>query len=353
MTQVQTAPADATGHDITPLLQPLQVGQLRLRNRFVMPGMQRAWCVDGAPGARMREYYRLRALGGTALVVAEACAVDHPTSASNRMFGRLDDRTRDAWRACVDAVHEAGGRMFLQLWHQGAVDTGGTEDLPGFTALSPSGLAAAGTPFGRPASAAELAEIKRAFVRGAICAREIGADGVEIHACHGYLLDQFLWPDINLRTDRYGGPSITDRATFPAEVLHEVRQATGPDFVLSIRISQWKEADYEANERRPCRRGQAVPPRGPRIPFSLTTRARPADRGSVLWLSIVIDNACTRIWDARGRGTPVTSLRVSPAVYDAVAAARCAEVARDNPLTLLGLPLVADPEVATYEPVAV
>jgi hypothetical protein len=73
----------------------------------------------------------------------------------------------------------------------------------------------------------------------------------------------------------------------------------------------------------------------------------------VLWLSVVIDNACTQIWDAWGSGAPVTSLRVSPAVYDAVAAARPGEVARHCPLTLLGLPLVPDPDVATYEPLAV
>lgn len=73
----------------------------------------------------------------------------------------------------------------------------------------------------------------------------------------------------------------------------------------------------------------------------------------MLWLSIVIDTACTKVWDAWGSGAQVTSLRVSPAVYDAVAAARSGEVARDNPLMLLGLPIVADPGVATYDPVAV
>ena len=73
----------------------------------------------------------------------------------------------------------------------------------------------------------------------------------------------------------------------------------------------------------------------------------------MLWLSVVIDNACTQIWDAWGSGAQVTSLRVSPAVYDAVAAARGGEVARHYPLMLLGLPLIADPGVATYEPVAV
>ena len=246
MTQVRAARVRAAGADVTPLLRPLQVGPLLLRNRFVMPGMQRGWCVDGAPDHRVREYYRRRALGGTALLVAEACAVDHPSSASNNFFARLDSSTMGAWRECIDGVHEAGGRMFLQLWHQGAVDTGGRDGKPEFVALSPSGLAHPGKQFGRAASAAELDAIKRAFARGAVLAREIGADGVEVHACHGYLLDQFLWPETNLRTDRYGGATMAERAMFPAEVVQAVRAATGSDFVISVRFSQWKEADYGA-----------------------------------------------------------------------------------------------------------
>lgn len=71
---------------------------------------------------------------------------------------------------------------------------------------------------------------------------------------------------------------------------------------------------------------------------------------SVLWLSVVIDNACTRIWEAWGSGAQLTSMRVHPAVYSAVAAARPGEVARDCPLMLLGLPLTADPDVTIYEP---
>ena len=246
MTEGLKARAEAAGPDITPLLQPLEIGQLRLANRFVMPGMQRAWCVDGAPGPRLREYYRRRVLGGTSLVITEACAIDHPSATSNPIFGWLTAGTRDAWRACVDAVHEAGGHMFIQLWHQGAVDTGGADSSSGFIALSPSGLAHPDKPFGLAASEAELSAIKQGFVRSAVHAREIGADGVEIHSCHGYLLDQFLWPDTNLRTDRYGGRSIAGRARFPAEVVAAVREATGPDFVISVRISQWKEVDYEA-----------------------------------------------------------------------------------------------------------
>lgn len=71
----------------------------------------------------------------------------------------------------------------------------------------------------------------------------------------------------------------------------------------------------------------------------------------MLWLSVVVDNACSRIWAAWGDGAQLTSMRVSPAVYDAVAAARPGEVASECPMMLLGLPLIADPDVATYEPV--
>jgi 2,4-dienoyl-CoA reductase-like NADH-dependent reductase (Old Yellow Enzyme family) len=251
----------AADYDITPLLQPLQIRRLQLRNRFVMPGMQRYWCVDGAPDHRLREYYRRRVLGGAALIISESCAIDHPSATKNPTFARISPDTRDAWRACVAGVHEAGGAMFLQLWHQGAVNYGGdAETNPAFVALSPSGLSHPGESFGRAATEADLSSLKRAFVQGALDAEEIGADGVELHAAHGFLLDQFLWPGTNLRTDRYGGPAITDRATFVAEVAEAVRAATGPDFVISIRISQWKESDFDARiAEEPDQLGQLIP----------------------------------------------------------------------------------------------
>jgi 2,4-dienoyl-CoA reductase-like NADH-dependent reductase (Old Yellow Enzyme family) len=247
VTKLEESATGTADYDITPLLQPLRIRRLQLRNRFVMPGMQRYWCVDGAPDHRLREYYRRRVLGGASLVISESCAIDHPSATKNPTFARISPDTRDAWRACVAGVHEAGGAMFLQLWHQGAVNYGGDADSnPEFVALSPSGVSHPGESFGRAATEAELSSIKRAFVQGALDAAEIGADGVELHSAHGFLLDQFLWPGTNLRTDRYGGPAITDRATFLAELAEAVREATGPDFVISIRISQWKESDYDA-----------------------------------------------------------------------------------------------------------
>jgi 2,4-dienoyl-CoA reductase-like NADH-dependent reductase (Old Yellow Enzyme family) len=255
---------DATteaGYDLTPLLQPLRIRGMQLRNRFVMPGMQRYWCVDGAPDHRLREYYCRRVLGGASLVISESCAIDHPSATKNPTFARISPGTREAWRECVAAVHGVGGAMFLQLWHQGAVNYGGdAENNPDFVALSPSGLAHPGEPFGRAATEADLQSLKQAFVRGALDAAEIGADGVELHCAHGFLLDQFLWPLTNLRTDGYGGPSITDRATFVAEVAAAVRAATGPDFVISVRMSQWKESDYDARiVEQPAELGQLIP----------------------------------------------------------------------------------------------
>jgi 2,4-dienoyl-CoA reductase-like NADH-dependent reductase (Old Yellow Enzyme family) len=247
VTELDEPTTPAADYDITPLLQALRIRGLRLRNRFVMPGMQRYWCADGAPDLRLREYYRRRVLGGAALIISESCAIDHPSATKNPTFARISPGTRDAWRECVAGVHEAGGAMFLQLWHQGAVNYGGdAESNPDFVALSPSGLSHPGEPFGRAATEVELDSIKRAFVQGALDAAEAGADGVELHAAHGFLLDQFLWPGTNARTDRYGGPGITDRATFVAEVAAAVRAATGPDFVISVRISQWKESDFDA-----------------------------------------------------------------------------------------------------------
>ena len=247
MTEPEEPRAEAADYDIMPLLRPLQVRGLRLRNRFVLPGMQRYWCADGAPDRRLREYYRRRVLGGVSLVISESCAVDHPSATKNPTFARISPGTREAWRRCVAGVHKAGGAMFLQLWHQGAVNYGGdAESNPDFVALSPSGLSHPGERFGRAATEAELDSIKRAFVQGAVDAAEIGADGVELHSAHGFLLDQFLWPGTNLRADRYGGPAITGRATFVAEVARAVREATGPDFAISVRISQWKESDYDA-----------------------------------------------------------------------------------------------------------
>lgn len=233
--------------DFSPLFEPLQIRGLTLGNRFVMPGMQRGWCVDGAPPKKLAEYYAARARGGVQLVMSESTAVDHPSATRVAKFGRLTSKTADDWARCVDAVHEAGGHFFMQLFHEGALrPETGDDAWSAYPTLSPSGLMSATATAGQVATTADLEAIKEAFVRSARLTKKMGADGVEVHACHGYLLDQFLWGDVNLRDDGYGGAQIESRARFPAEVVNAIRSEVGPDFVISLRFSQWKLTNYDA-----------------------------------------------------------------------------------------------------------
>jgi 2,4-dienoyl-CoA reductase-like NADH-dependent reductase (Old Yellow Enzyme family) len=245
-----TVPYDEDGApdlDFSPMFAPVTVRGMTLTNRFVLPAMQRKWCVNGEPMPQLIEYYRRRVLGGSALVITEACAVDHPTATQVPHYGWISEATRDAWADGVRRVRSAGGHMFVQLFHEGACRSeGGDGPLSEHPTLSPSGLEHPDMPKGRAATGQELEEIKDAFVRGARITKEIGASGVEVHACHGYLLDQFLWAGTNRRTDGYGGPDIRDRVRFPAEIVAAIRDAVGPDFPISLRFSQWKEIDYGA-----------------------------------------------------------------------------------------------------------
>lgn len=228
-----------TPPDPSILFTPVTINGTTFRNRWVMPAMQRGMCENGAPSAELAAYYRRRAQGGTALVIGESAAIDHPSATVQPTSAHINAATGDAWARCVDEVQAAGGEMMLQLWHEGAMRTDGQ-------ALSPSGLAHPGKQSGRAATLDELAEIRDGFARSARIAKDIGACGVEVHAAHGYFLDQFLWHGSNIRDDGYGGPLIAHRARFPAEIVAAIRAECGPDFLISLRFSQWKEVDYEA-----------------------------------------------------------------------------------------------------------
>lgn len=233
--------------DVGPLFTPVKVAGLTLPNRFVLPGMQRGWCKEGAPSELLAEYYRRRVAGGVGLIITESVAVDHPSATQADLFARLNEATAPAWERCIAGVKAEGGHILLQIWHEGARrPEGGNGPYASHPTLSPSGFVGAGVANGRAATLEELFDIKAAFVRSARLAQQAGADGVEVHAAHGYLLDQFLWAETNLRGDGYGGARIEDRIRFPAEIVAAVREACGPDFAISFRFSQWKDADFAA-----------------------------------------------------------------------------------------------------------
>ena len=230
------------------LFTPLTLRGLTLRNRFVMPGMQRGFMDDGAPTPKMVEYMRRCAAGGAGLIIGESTSPDHPSAYWMPMMGRMERGTLGAWQQVVDAVRGEGAAFFLQIWHPGAMrKVAEGHPLASYPAFSPSGLIQAGRSNGRAMTRDELQELKLAYVRAAEHAQTLGANGVEVHSAHGYLLDQFLWAETNRREDEYGGATLAERARYSAEIVAAIRAATGDRFVISYRFSQFKEVDYGAS----------------------------------------------------------------------------------------------------------
>lgn len=240
------------------LFEPLKVGALALKNRVVMSPMTRTMAKDGVPNDDNAAYYRKRAAGGAGLIITEGTWVPHDAAANEadvpRMYGV---HALAGWERVVDAVHAENTPIVAQLWHVGqmkqhavsSVYAAKGDDYRPPRRVGPSGLfGGIGKPTtqnGDPAVLADLDSIVEAYGKAAINAKMTGFDGIELHAAHGYLLDQFFWPGTNKREDQYGG-SLRNRARLAADVIAEIRRMTGPDFAISLRISQWKVQDFKA-----------------------------------------------------------------------------------------------------------
>jgi 2,4-dienoyl-CoA reductase-like NADH-dependent reductase (Old Yellow Enzyme family) len=198
------------------------------------------------PAQANADYYRHRAEGGVGLILSEGTVVDRPASRNLPHIPLFHgEEPLGGWQGVIDAVHAAGGKMGPQIWHTGGVPS--SDGAFARTALdTPSGLNAPGQAVGDPMSEEAIADTVAAFARAAADAKALGFDTFEIHGAHGYLIDQFFWPDTNLRTDRYGGATISARSRFAAEVVAATRQAVGPDYPILLRVSQWKQQDYTA-----------------------------------------------------------------------------------------------------------
>lgn len=210
---------------MTTLFDPIKVGSLELPNRIIMAPLTRSRAVGAGrvPNALMAEYYAQRASAG--LILSEATAVTPMGVGYADTPGIWSDEQVEGWKHVTDAVHEAGGRIFLQLWHVGRISD--PLFLEGDLPVAPSALQPQGhVSLVRPAkeyvtpralALEEIPGIVAAFRKGAENAKKAGFDGVEIHGANGYLLDQFLQDGTNRRTDAYGG-SIENRARLMLEV---------------------------------------------------------------------------------------------------------------------------------------
>ncbi len=224
------------------LFEPLQVGELTLPNRIIMAPLTRQRASEGrVPNDLMVEYYVQRA--GAGLILTEATSVTPQGVGYADTPGLWSQEQVKGWRKVTSAVHEAGGRIFAQLWHVGRISD--PVFLNGELPVAPSAIAAGGhvshvrpkrgyvVP--RALETDEIPGIVEAYRRGAQLAQEAGFDGVEVHGANGYLLDQFLQDSTNHRTDQYGG-SIENRARFLLEVVEAVTREIGGGRV-GIRLS--------------------------------------------------------------------------------------------------------------------
>jgi 2,4-dienoyl-CoA reductase-like NADH-dependent reductase (Old Yellow Enzyme family) len=230
------------------LFSPYRLKSLDLPNRIVMAPMTRSFSPGGVATADVAAYYRRRAEKGVGLILTEGTGVARPASLNDPNIPRFHGEAELAgWKRVVDEVHAAGGRIAPQLWHTGATRAASAPDYtPPGPYDSPSGLNAPGEPRGEPMGDADVADTIDAFARAAADAERLGFDAIELHGAHGYLIDQFFWGEVNLRTDSYGGATIKDRARFAADILRAVRKAVSPDYPVIIRLSQWKQQDFAA-----------------------------------------------------------------------------------------------------------
>lgn len=215
------------------LMSPITIGSLPVRNRIVSSAHLTGLSQEDRPTQRMIDYHTARAAGGVGLIITESMSV-HPTSRQEHNVVSLWDEGVVPWiRQLTDAVHTYGARIFCQLHHAGR------QQEAHYTQLAPWAPSPVMCPMHREVphemTKAEIAEVVEAF---ASCAERVvraGYDGVEVHFAHGYLIQQFLSPWSNKRTDEYGG-SFENRLRFGREILRAVR-ARVPEAVVGIRIN--------------------------------------------------------------------------------------------------------------------
>ena len=229
---------------MSPLFSPATLGTLTLQNHLVMAPLTRCRAIDNIPNALMAEYYAQRGTAG--LIISEGTSPSPNGLGYARIPGIFSEAQIAGWKLVSAAVHPKGAKLFMQLMHCGRI--GHPLNLPaGARILAPSAVAAAGEmytdaegmkPHPTPQAMTE-ADIKTAIAEYAQAAKNAvaGFDGIELHSANGYLLEQFIRPNSNQRSDAYGG-AIEDRARFVLEVAEAAIKAIGKDKV-GIRLSPY------------------------------------------------------------------------------------------------------------------
>jgi len=227
------------------LFTPEKVGSLELKNRVVMAPMTRCRAIGNVPNELMAEYYKQRS--GAGLIITEGTSPSPNGLGYARIPGIFSKQQVEGWKIVTSAVHKTGGKIIVQLMHTGRI----SHELnmaEGSEILAPSAVKADGQmwtdskqmqnfPVPKAMTAEDLISTKAEFVTAAKNAMAAGFDGVELHSANGYLLEQFLSPISNIRTDNYGG-NIENRCRFVLEVVTAVADAIGKE-KTGIRLSPY------------------------------------------------------------------------------------------------------------------
>lgn len=215
------------------LFTPKKIGSTTVKNRIFSTGHMTTYVKDGLPTDQLIAYHRERAKGGAGLIVVEANAV-HPTAAfTSHTISAYKDDVIPYYKKMGEAVHEYGCKMFVQLFHPGR------EIFPSGTSVAVAPSSVPTDRFGvvpKALEKEEIDEIVKGYAETALRVKQGGLDGAEIVASHGYLISQFWSPRLNLRTDEYGG-SFENRLRFLKEIVEAVREKTGEDFTVGLRLS--------------------------------------------------------------------------------------------------------------------
>ena len=266
-------------HQSIDIFSPYRLGSLMLPNRIMMAPMTRNRAGAGnAPTALNAAYYAQRA--GAGLIVAEASQVSPQGIGYPGTPGIHSAEQIAGWKLVTEAVHAAGGRIFLQLWHVGRISHPSLQP-DGALPVAPSAIAPAGQawtlegmkPYVTPRAleTAEIPGIVEQYRQGAANAKAAGFDGIEVHAAHGYLLDQFLRDKTNHRGDRYGGSAL-NRARLVVEVMEAVASVWGPERT-GVHLSPTNLAFNDISDSDPA--------------STFTTAVRELDRLGISYLHLV------------------------------------------------------------------
>jgi 2,4-dienoyl-CoA reductase (NADPH2) len=314
------------------LLAPLDLGFVTLKNRVLMGSMHTG--LEEAPDgfARMAAFYAARARGGVGLMVTGGVAPSFAGRLEPRASQLSGSRHARHHRVVTDAVHEAGGRIALQILHAGRY---AYHPL----SVAPSAVRSPITPF-RPRALTRWG-VRRtiaAYVRCARLAREAGYDGVEIMGSEGYLINQFIAPRTNLRDDEWGG-SFEQRIRFPLEIVRRTREAVGRDFIIIYRLSMLDLVEGGSTWDEVVALAKAVEAAGATMintgigwhEARIPTIATMVPRGAFAWV--------TRRLKGEVRLPLVTTNRINdPAVADAILARG------DADMISMARPFLADPD---------